>query len=81
MNPTIPAELLELNTRFETWRMSRKYVREPIPDELWNAAADTAIAPMFVDFGMLESHFLGVSHFLFSGRSQTRFVAIEKAGD
>jgi hypothetical protein len=40
MDSTIPAELLELNTRFETWRMNRKYVREPIPDELWNAAAD-----------------------------------------
>jgi hypothetical protein len=40
MNSTIPADLLELNTRFETWRSSRKYVREPIPDELWNAAAD-----------------------------------------
>jgi len=26
--------------RFETWRANRKYVREPIPDELWNAAAD-----------------------------------------
>jgi hypothetical protein len=40
MDSTIPAELLEHNTRFETWRMNRKYVREPIPDELWNAAAD-----------------------------------------
>jgi hypothetical protein len=40
MNPTIPADLLELKTRFETWRENRKYVREPIPTELWNAAAD-----------------------------------------
>jgi hypothetical protein len=40
MDSTIPVELLELNTRFETWRTNRKYVREPIPDELWNAAAD-----------------------------------------
>src|SRR5215468_12304131 len=40
MNSTIPADLFELNTRFETWRANRKYVREPIPDELWNAAAD-----------------------------------------
>src|SRR5215831_8962098 len=39
MNSTIPVDLLELNTRFETWCASRKYVREPIPDELWNAAA------------------------------------------
>jgi hypothetical protein len=40
MNSTIPADLLELNTRFETWRANRKYLREPIPNELWNAAAD-----------------------------------------
>jgi hypothetical protein len=32
--------LLKLKARFETWRTNRKYVREPIPDELWNAAAD-----------------------------------------
>ena len=40
MNSTIPADLLELKTRFEPWRTNRKYLREPIPDELWNAAAD-----------------------------------------
>jgi hypothetical protein len=40
MNSTIPADLLELKARFDTWRTNRKYVREPIPDELWNAAAD-----------------------------------------
>jgi hypothetical protein len=39
MNSTIPAYLLELKTRFETWRTNRKYLREPIPNELWNAAA------------------------------------------
>src|SRR5215475_3872664 len=39
MNSTIPADLLELKARFETWRTNRKYVREPIPDELWHAAA------------------------------------------
>ena len=39
MNSTIPVELLELNTRFETWLTNRKYLREAIPDELWNAAA------------------------------------------
>ena len=37
MNSTIPADLLELKSRFETWRTNRKYMREPIPDELWNA--------------------------------------------
>ena len=40
LNSTIPADLLELKSRFENWRTNRKYVREPIPDELWNAAAD-----------------------------------------
>jgi hypothetical protein len=40
MNSTIPADLLELNARFETWRTNRKYVREPIPADLWNKAAD-----------------------------------------
>jgi hypothetical protein len=39
MNSTIPDDLLELKARFETWRTNRKYVREPIPDELWHAAA------------------------------------------
>jgi hypothetical protein len=40
MNSTIHADLVELKARFETWRTNRKYVREPIPDELWSAAAD-----------------------------------------
>lgn len=30
MNSNFPADLLELKDRFETWRTSRKYVREPI---------------------------------------------------
>ena len=34
MNSSIPADLLELKARFETWRTNRKYVRQPIPDEL-----------------------------------------------
>jgi len=38
MNSTIPADLLELKARFETWRTNRKYLREPIPDELWKIA-------------------------------------------
>jgi hypothetical protein len=37
---SVPTELLELQTRFETWRANRKYVREPIPDELWSAALE-----------------------------------------
>jgi hypothetical protein len=39
MNSAISANLLELKDRFETWRTNRKYMREPIADELWNAAA------------------------------------------
>jgi len=38
MNSTIPADLHELETRFETWRKNRKYLRAPIPDELWKIA-------------------------------------------
>lgn len=40
ISPTIPANLLELEAHCETWRTNRNYVREPIPDEIWNAAAD-----------------------------------------
>jgi hypothetical protein len=37
---SIPIELLELQNRFKTWRANRKYVREPIPDELRSAALE-----------------------------------------
>jgi hypothetical protein len=40
MNATIPSDLLNLKIRFEAWRKSRKYVREPIPNELRRAASD-----------------------------------------
>jgi hypothetical protein len=40
MNSTIPIDLLELKARFDTWRTNRKFVREPIPDELRQAAAE-----------------------------------------
>ena len=40
MVDSIPAELLELQARFETWRANRQYVREPIPDELRSAALE-----------------------------------------
>ena len=39
MDP-IPAELLELQTRFDSWRANRKYVREPIPNELRSTALE-----------------------------------------
>lgn len=37
MDHTIPVELLELKTRFDQWRKTRQYVREPIPLELRQA--------------------------------------------
>jgi hypothetical protein len=40
MNSIIPVDILELKARFKIWRTNRKYVCEPIPDKLWNAAAD-----------------------------------------
>jgi hypothetical protein len=39
MDP-IPTDLLELQTRFEAWRANRKYVREPIPDDLRRAVLE-----------------------------------------
>lgn len=40
MVDSVPAELLELQTRFETWRANRKYVRESIPDQLRSAVLE-----------------------------------------
>lgn len=40
MLDSVPSELLELQARFETWRANRKYVREPIPDQLRGAARE-----------------------------------------
>jgi len=37
---SIPDDLLELQARFDHWRANRKYQREPIPDELREAAAE-----------------------------------------
>jgi hypothetical protein len=36
----IPDDLLELQTRFDQWRTNRKYNREPIPDQLRDAALE-----------------------------------------
>ena len=36
----IPDQLLELQARFDQWRADRKYQREPIPDELREAALE-----------------------------------------
>jgi hypothetical protein len=40
MVDSVPAELLELQTRFEAWRANRKYVRESMPDELRSAVLE-----------------------------------------
>lgn len=37
---SIPNELLEIKARFDQWRANRKYLREPIPDELRDAALE-----------------------------------------
>jgi hypothetical protein len=36
----IPDQLLELQARFDQWRANRKYNREPIPDQLRDAALE-----------------------------------------
>jgi hypothetical protein len=40
MDSTIPADLLKLKARLEAWRATRKYARQPIPDEFRQAAAE-----------------------------------------
>ena len=40
MDSTIPADLLKLKTRLEAWRATRKYARQPIPDEFRQAAVE-----------------------------------------
>ena len=40
MVDSVPAELLELQTRVETWRANRRYVRESMPDELRSAVLE-----------------------------------------
>jgi hypothetical protein len=42
MDSTVPADLLKLKDRLESWRTTRKYARQPIPDEFRQAAADMA---------------------------------------
>ena len=40
MNATIPADLLDLKARFDQWRATRKYIRQPIPEELLQAVRE-----------------------------------------
>ena len=42
MDSTLPADLLKLKARLEAWRATRKYARQPIPDEIRQAAAEMA---------------------------------------
>ena len=42
MDSTVPADLLKLKTRLEAWRATRRYARQPIPDEFRQAAAEMA---------------------------------------
>jgi hypothetical protein len=42
VDSTVPADLLKLKTRLEDWRATRKYARQPIPDEFRQAAAEMA---------------------------------------
>lgn len=42
MDSTVPADLLKLKARLEAWRSTRKYARQPIPDEFRQAAAEMA---------------------------------------
>jgi hypothetical protein len=42
MDLSVPADLLKLKDRLEAWRATRKYARQPIPDEFRQAAADMA---------------------------------------
>jgi hypothetical protein len=40
VDSTFPADLLKLKARLEDWRATRKYARQPIPDEFRQAAAE-----------------------------------------
>jgi len=40
MDSTVPADLLKLKARLEAWRATRRYARQPIPDEFRQAAAE-----------------------------------------
>jgi hypothetical protein len=38
VNDSIPAELLDLKEKFDSWRQTRTAARAPIPEHLWDAA-------------------------------------------
>lgn len=43
MDSSVPTDLLKLKTRLEVWRTTRRYARQPIPDEFRHAAAEICI--------------------------------------
>ena len=49
MDSTVPADRLKLKARLEAWRSTRKYARQPIPDEFRQAAAQPAGASVTED--------------------------------
>jgi hypothetical protein len=40
MNSPLPADMLDLKARFDHWRSIRPYIRQPIPDDLRQAAQE-----------------------------------------
>jgi hypothetical protein len=40
MNSPLPADLLDLKARFDHWRSIRPYIRQPIPNDLRQAAQE-----------------------------------------
>jgi hypothetical protein len=42
VDSTVPADLLKLKSRLEDWRATRRYARQPIPDEFRQAATEMA---------------------------------------
>ncbi len=66
MDSTLPADLLKLKTRLEAWRATRRYARQPIPDEFRQAAAEMTerhplslvrrVLKLECPFGRMASH-------------------------
>jgi hypothetical protein len=50
MDSSVPADLLKLKARLDAWRSTRKYARQPIPDEFRQAASEmtTRYSPSLV---------------------------------
>jgi len=55
MDSTVPADLLKLKDRLEAWRATRKYARQPIPDEFRQAAADMGLGAILLRLSAVSS--------------------------